>query len=232
MERSSSAWKALPRQLAGKIRRDGAARTLRQAWFVAHTRSLDWWYGIRTEATIPWHRLGDDPDAVDYEATSYRTLQLVFREIQISGQDVFLDYGCGMGRPLVCAARRPFQRVIGVEASPALCRWARANLRAARGLKCSQTEVVNCPAEHYALPDDVNVIFMFNPFRGRMLQAVIQEIHASLERRWRAMSLLYLIPASAENPLAESPALKVQRELPTEGLRLIVHRSLPAEERP
>jgi SAM-dependent methyltransferase len=225
MDWPSTTWKSLPTQLARKIRRDGLGSTLARAWFLAGTRVLEWRYGIRTEAVIPWHQLSSDPNSVDYEATGYRTLRRAFHQIAVDRQDVFLDYGCGMGRPLIFAARRPFRRAIGVEMSPQLCQRARANLQTARGLRCRQVDVVQCAAEHYVLPDDVSVIFMFNPFRGQTLRAVIQQIESSLRRRPRPLSLLYLLPMAAEDLLARSNAFQVQCELPTEGLRLAVYRS-------
>ena len=121
---------SLPVRVVRALMSRGVSGTFRRVWFLAATWLRERRLGIRTEATIAWHELSDDEDSVDYEASGYRTLQRAFRHVQVCDEDVFLDLGCGMGRPLVMAARKPFRRVIGVELSEDLAQAARAQARA------------------------------------------------------------------------------------------------------
>jgi cyclopropane fatty-acyl-phospholipid synthase-like methyltransferase len=53
-------------------------------------------------------------------STDYRSFRRVMRHIGVREQDVFLDYGSGLGRVLLMAAQYPFRRVLGVELSAAV----------------------------------------------------------------------------------------------------------------
>lgn len=219
-----------PMRVRSAVKSRGVAGSARRGWFLLSTAVHEWRMGIRTEATIPWHELSDNPDSVDYEASGYATLEHALRGLKVSSSDTFLDLGCGMGRPLVVAARQPFRRVLGVELSPQLCETARRNLRRAPGLH-SSWDVVCCSAEQYPIPDDVTVVYLFNPFRGETLSRVIGQLEASLSRRPRELTILYVLPVRQHDPLAELDWLQPVREQPSEGLRLVVYRAAPERTR-
>jgi hypothetical protein len=50
---------------------------------------------------------------------------------------------------------------------------------------------VNADVLDYRIPDDVTVVYMFNPFRGAIFDAVIAELIASVDRRPRPLCLIY-----------------------------------------
>lgn len=89
----------------------------------------------------------------------------------------------------------PFTRVIGVELSPELTDVARRNVaQSVRGLRCRNVELVNADVVHYDVPDDVSVVYMFNPFRGPVFDTAVAQLLASVNRKPRAVRLIYRKP--------------------------------------
>ena len=163
---------ARPLEVLRRIFSKGLTSTLRRGAFLAYEAYREWRLGIDTGGFIHWHELGADPSAVDYDPIGYRTLDRALRQLDIRpGHDVFLDYGCGKGRAVLTAAIKPFRRVLGIEMSSQLCDRARENVRrAATRLRCADVEIINVDAAAQVVPDDVSVIFLFNPFTGHMLK--------------------------------------------------------------
>jgi SAM-dependent methyltransferase len=135
------------------------------------------------------------PDRVEYRPSSWRHLARGLRGCAVTRKDAFLDYGCGKGRVVHQAASLPFGRVIGVEISPQLLSVARRNLERNRHrLACRDVELVNSDARTYDVPDDVNYVYMYNPFVGDVFRDVLRNIERSLERRPRRLRLIYVYP--------------------------------------
>lgn len=147
---------------------------------------------------------------VDYEAPAYRALERAFAHLQpIPGRSVFIDFGCGRGRAMAVAARLPFQRIIGVELVPQLLEAARENLaRASSRLVCTEFEFVSCNAVDYRLPEDVDHIYFFNPFRGSVLGSVLSQIHTSWTESPRPLTVIYLNPDDFDRQLAGTSWLR------------------------
>jgi hypothetical protein len=84
---------------------------------------------------------------------------------------------------------------VGVELSSSLCRIAAANVAARRDqLRCADIELVTADAARYAIPDDVTVVYLYNPFRGAVFQAVVDGLLKSLERSPRPLRVIYRTP--------------------------------------
>lgn len=128
-----------------------------------------------------------------YAPSSYLDFRRIMRHVKVRpGRDVFLDYGAGMGRVAIMAAGFPFARVLGVEISEKLCEVARENVERVRPrLRCRDIEIAQADAESFEIPDDVTVVYMYNPFRGRLLASVIDRMRASVERRPRPLRLIF-----------------------------------------
>ena len=67
------------------------------------------------------------------------------------------------------------------------------NLGSCRHVKCPEREIVTIDATHYAIPDDATVIFMFSPFWGDALTAVLNNILSSVKRVPRTLRLACLV---------------------------------------
>ena len=133
-----------------------------------------------------------------YEPSQWTFLPRALRGEHIGRRDVFVDVGCGRGRVVLQAAKRPFARVIGVEISPEKLATARHNLeRAAGTLTCRDVELVAMDALEYQLPLDATHIYLFNPCAGDAFHRLLGNVVASYDRRPRRMRVLYVNPVEA-----------------------------------
>jgi SAM-dependent methyltransferase len=145
-------------------------------------------HGVTTEALVFLGEL--DPDAVGpsieyathYEPTPVGQAEALLDASPLAPERAtFVDLGAGMGRVVLLAARRPFRAVIGVEISPALVEIARENLSSVRDAKrvARDVKIIRADAARYVFPRGDLVVFMYNPFRGPVLDDVLARLRAS-----------------------------------------------------
>jgi SAM-dependent methyltransferase len=133
------------------------------------------------------------------------------RGSRIGREDAFLDYGSGKGRVLLQAARFPFKRVIGLELDEAACEIARSNAQIASSRRrVSQIDVITADAAIWPVPDDVNFIYMFNPFWGEPFRGMLERVGESLDRRPRPLTIIYAYPRCAPEILATGRFTRVR----------------------
>jgi SAM-dependent methyltransferase/peroxiredoxin len=136
-----------------------------------------------------------EPDHVYYEPSSWLALRWGLRRLRPGPDDVLVDYGCGKGRVICEAARRPFGRVIGVEISQRLLDVARENVeRNRRRFTCQNIELVKADATEWEVPDDMTVAYLYHPFAGAVFRGVIDNIVQSIQRNPRRVRLVYVGP--------------------------------------
>ena len=145
---------------------------------------------------------GDDRwcDSRKYEASPSGMFQLMLALLRLDYRRfAFVDFGCGKGRVLLMAARKPFREVVGVELSDDLSQTAERNIATFRR-HCRSTDVraVCMDAGDFPIPSGPVVLYFYNPFYGTTMERVISNILRSLEREPREMYLLYFIPACAD----------------------------------
>lgn len=138
-----------------------------------------------------------------YVASAWRTLPRALHCVGVSQDDVFIDFGCGKGRVVHQAAKRRFRKVIGVEISPVLADAARQALSARKHQhRCRDVEIVVADAREYRVPDDLTIVYFFHPFFGETLDAVLEDIIASIDRNPRRVSIIYSYPLAGDQVLA------------------------------
>jgi SAM-dependent methyltransferase len=138
-----------------------------------------------------------------YVASAWRTLPRALHHVGVTSDDVFIDFGCGKGRVVHQAAKRPFRKVIGVEISPALAEVAREALEAKKGRhRCKDVEIVVADAREYAIPEDLSIVYFFHPFFGETLDVVLGNLIASIDRNPRRVSIIYSYPLAGDQVLA------------------------------
>jgi predicted RNA methylase len=135
-------------------------------------------------------------DRRDYYPTQFHDFRMMTRFLKPeTPDDVFIDYGAGLGRAVILAAMLPFKRVIGIEISPTLAERARENVYLCREkLQCEDIEIVNIDAAAFEVPADAAVIFFNNPFGGTILTDVLSKIKLSHEQRPRPIKLVCNLP--------------------------------------
>jgi precorrin-6B methylase 2 len=179
--------------------------------------------GISTAKRVTAAELGYESESHhDYGPTSYRTFLKLMRALGPPGpEDVFIDFGSGMGRVLVLAGMLPVGRVIGVELSPRLSAHAHRNIEHVRqNLRCRSIEVVTMDVTAYQVPPDATVLYFNNPFSGIVLDAVLENIRRSLiasPRRITVVANSHYAYADFETKIREHSWLKMTQEIETTG---------------
>ena len=137
----------------------------------------------------------------------------------------FVDYGSGKGRALLLASALPFRRVLGVEHARELHEAALANVARARDALpgAARIECMWSDATTFAPPAGPLACFLYNPFDGTVLRALLDRLAASAAAEPRDIRLAYLNPVHRDVADAH-PALQLQLEEPD----LAIYRVLPA----
>jgi hypothetical protein len=180
----------------------------------AADRLLERRHGIETSGVVELERLGlAGPERERYKPTEWLTLRRILRRREVGSDDVFIDFGSGLGRVVYQAALRyPFKRVIGVELSPELNEIAERNLTRNRShLRCGSFDLVAGDVLDYEIPDDVTVAFFANPFRGQTFGTVIERLLESIDRNPRTLRVIYRNPVEHERLMATGRFRPIRR---------------------
>jgi len=202
---------SMPSRLVNSVRHHGlfvaARRGFRRGREWLRERQL----GIRTAGSIDAASLKSSADSFGYQPIPYAAFENALAEVATGETDVFLDFGCGMGRAVILAGLRPFRRSLGVEISPELCSLARRNIeQARRHFETQEVDIIEADAVAYVIPDDVTIVLLFNPFDEPILRRVLENVRQSLERVPRPLTIIYAIPTSRHDLLAEVSWLRLQ----------------------
>jgi SAM-dependent methyltransferase len=160
--------------------------------------------GVETAGLISRKELGySDQRNTWYQPSRWWTLRRMIPRRSVGPDDVFLDMGSGMGRVVFFAAGYPFKRVIGMELSSELHEVAVRNLESIRDkLRCRDVVLEQADARTYEMPDDVTIVFLYNPFQGEIFDAAIASLLRSVERNPRPVRIIYSNPVEHERLLA------------------------------
>ncbi|HMP79141.1 MAG TPA: class I SAM-dependent methyltransferase [Pirellulaceae bacterium] len=184
-----------PGRMTKRIREQGLWTFLRWSVYQLQFRRRERRLGINTlEHAYGINVWGKDGGQY-YDPIDYQCLDIILQYLNPDpGQDVFLDYGCGLGRPIIAAAHLPFKRVIGIENNELCLELCRKHVASAerKGKFLCPVEVIDADAGTYDLPDDVTKILMYNPFvEQSLMDRVLARIELSLRRRPREIDLVY-----------------------------------------
>ncbi len=157
--------------------------------------------GVDTGGEVKKQDLGFfNPEMVDYNPMGYRGIYSMLKRIPLDmSTSTFLDYGSGKGRAIVVAATFPFERVIGIEISGVLLAIANKNVDAMRYKRAKRIELHKLDAMQYSVPKDVNIIYFFNPFKGQILQKVVDRIYDSYKQYPRNIYIIFFNNDHFEN---------------------------------
>ena len=165
-------------------------------------------YGITTTGADELKSLEQKGIEIDhatiYMPVSYGILEDIFEQLKINQHSHFLDIGCGKGRAMCVAASKGFSKVSGIDFSKEFCLAAEKNLSITKQKNFQlQYKVINNDAFYFEIPDDVDFIFMFNPFDETIMDAVAENILESFEIAPRTITLIYA------NPLYKQELLEI-----------------------
>ena len=207
---------AAPRRLAALLHRKltrlralGVADASRWGLVTAEGRFWERYFRVETGRPYDPAAYAGLADAIHYEPLPWHLLRRTMDALRLSAHDAFLDYGSGMGRALLMAAKNQLRRVVGVELMAPLAVVARENLAAARPRLKSPVELVVGDAATFEVPDDITVAYLFNPFVGEVMRAAQEQLAASLRRRPRPLKILYAHASDQRDLFAGVPWLKL-----------------------
>ena len=152
--------------------------------------------GIATAGEVEAEDLGLGEHGVRYKPSGWLVLRRALRPRDVGPEDVFLDLGCGKGR-VVCqaATRYRFRRVLGVDASAVMVGAAARNVEATRDRHITpEVTIVHADVTAYAVPDDVTVVYLYNPFVGPVFAEAVRALVESQQRRPRRIRVVYATP--------------------------------------
>jgi SAM-dependent methyltransferase len=118
-------------------------------------------------------------DAIRYVPTRPELIRHICKTLPIRHQEyTFVDLGSGRGRALLLASHFPFKQIIGIEVSPQHHQIAKANLAIydASGRQCDAIEAICMDAGEYEFPQSNLVIYMYQPFVGKVFKRVLDHI--------------------------------------------------------
>lgn len=107
---------------------------------------------------------------------------------KVLSKDVFVDYGSGKGAAIIHAKELGFEKTIGVEFAKELHEQAVDNIEK---LKLKNVESFYADATTYTLPNNISVIYLFNPFDEVVMSKVIENIQAQKEEFEGDVYLIY-----------------------------------------
>ncbi|MBW8886494.1 MAG: hypothetical protein JF616_01950 [Fibrobacteres bacterium] len=155
----------------------------------------------------PVHPL--EPGMVQLQNTPVRILLELIEKSALAPSDTFYDIGSGLGQVPLTVHLLTGARAIGIEREPAYVGYAR-DLAAAFGLPAVRFQRVDARDADYS---DASALFLYTPFRGPMLEAVLDRIRGQC----RAGARMFTYgPASVE--IARHDWLKPLWPPPPDGL--------------
>jgi 16S rRNA G966 N2-methylase RsmD len=129
-----------------------------------------------------------------YALTPESHLKKIFKILNISNENSFIDIGCGKGFVLTKAAKYQFGKIAGIEINPRLAQIARKNISVLK-LR-DRIDVLSTDATLYQDYDNYDHFFFFDPFAAEIFRLVVNNILESLNKRSRKLTVIYSRPTS------------------------------------
>lgn len=128
--------------------------------------------GLLAFQYIPQQTKELEPEMVYYQKTPARIVFELAEKAHFTKYDVFFDLGSGLGQVAILINLLAGIPVQGVEFEPAFCNYAQA---CAAELNLSGITFINTDARK-ANYNEGTVFFMFTPFKGKILQVVLEKL--------------------------------------------------------
>jgi hypothetical protein len=146
--------------------------------------------------------LDDDPaetvaEMIPYQPTPARVILEIVKQTHLSPHDTFVDVGSGLGVVPTLVSLLSGAAAIGIEIQPSYCRHAD---ECVRRLNLSNVRFI-CQDARQADLSVGTVFYMYTPFKGSMLQQVLERLHAEgLRRRIRLCTYGPILSEAVQQP--------------------------------
>ncbi len=135
--------------------------------------------GLLATGVAPEETRVREPEMVPYQPTPARVLLELVETVELGRQDIFYDLGSGLGQVPILVNLLTGATTKGVEFEPAYCHYAQ---QCAKRLNLSRVEFINLDARKADYADG-SVFFLYTPFEGQLLQAVLDRLRDESGRR-------------------------------------------------
>ena len=130
---------------------------------------------IFVNGLMPFQHMPDqtkdlEPEMVYYQKTPARVVFELVGKSHFMKEDVFVDLGSGLGQVAILVNLLTGITVMGIEFEPAFCNYAKG---CAAGFNLANVTFINVDARK-ADYSEGTIFFMFTPFRGEMIQEVLE----------------------------------------------------------
>ncbi len=117
-------------------------------------------------------------DAHENQPSSFYSLNKAFNHLNLNAAEIsMVDIGCGSGRVLSFGMLLGFKAVYGVDLDKAGLAKAQQNCDTMqRNGATTSFNLTYADATTYAIPKDVNVVFLFNPFGEKTMRKTVENI--------------------------------------------------------
>lgn len=156
----------------------------------------DWEHSVDTTRSNVGFRtqLFTGSTARPYFASEPWLFEEIMRALPVDvSQFTFVDLGAGKGRALLMASDYPFQRIVGVEFMPDLCRAAQKNIAgySSDRQRCRRIAAICMDARDFQFPLQPLVVYLFNPFSEPTFAKVVENLCKSVEQTPRPVYIAY-----------------------------------------
>lgn len=153
---------------------------------------------IRWDKLLHIQTMGRDDSNSDqyrypYEPTPYSVLERLANTGYIRKNNTLLDYGCGKGRVDFFLSYQTRCRSIGIEYDERIYQKAVENKDKAVSGGRTSMELAN--AEIFAVSENADRMYFFNPFSVEILEKVMARILESYYQNPRAIQLFFYYPS-------------------------------------
>lgn len=114
-----------------------------------------------------------------YHPSGLASIVRALADVPVTAEDVLVDLGSGLGKVALAAHLLTGARAVGVELQPALAAHARGR---AEALGLDGVRFVTADARDAEL-DEATVFYLYLPFTGEVLDAVLRKVEAVARRR-------------------------------------------------
>ena len=184
-------------KLLNQIQENELIKVIKKLLYSAYNKYFRYRYQVITLKKVELSELGIDNELFHYHSfTDYLDFRTAMKGLRITPRrDVFIDFGSGMGAVIAMAATYPFFKIIGIETSPELNAIAKDLIeRNKKRLQCKNIELVEGDAALFMIPPEATVFYLYNPFHGTVLDAVVKNIKESITNNPRKITLIFKNP--------------------------------------
>jgi len=147
-----------------------------------------------------------EPEMVYYQKTPARIIFNLAEKSHFMKEDVFFDLGSGLGQVAILVNLLTGIKVKGIEFEPAFCDYAR---NCATELNLPNVAFINSDARE-ADYSRGTIFFMFTPFKGEILQKVLEILRK--ESLLRKIKIITYGPCTAQVALQSWLKLAAQQD--------------------